>query len=396
MKTLSILSILGFFISLSALAQEKVSPSFEEIISMQGVNNPQISPDGKHVVFQKSSTDWKENRYDTELWLTVDGSEPFQLTNNPDGGFFSPAWSPAGKWISFRSGRSGKTQVFVIRPTGGEPFQVTHEDEAVFNYQWSPSGDRIAFMKSKDDSEEKDKRKDKYGAYAVEDAEYTFNQLWIFDFDASMLGHSPLPEQMEDSVYKASRKAVLHMDSVDFTITRYRWSPDGKKIAFNHQPDPLINSWFHSDISIYDIESETYNVLVNNPGSDGLIDWSPDGNSILFDSDLDDTTSNYYRNGKLFRMDVDGKNQKQLGTDWDEWISGAQWNESGIFASGWQKSKRVMIKINEKNGKVSRLELPVDRLSSFSFTDDGKKLAFSGQNEDGLTEIYVDTYPAGD
>lgn len=36
----------------------------------------------------------------------------------------------------------------------------------------------------------------------------------------------------------------------NFTITSFVISPDGKHIAFGHQPDPLINSFLKSDISI--------------------------------------------------------------------------------------------------------------------------------------------------
>jgi len=111
-------------ISLPSFPQKK-SPSFEEVLSLSSVSSPRISPDGKHVVFQKSAVDWKNNRYDTELWISRDGIEPIQLTNNRDGSSSGARWTPDGRWISFISDRSGENQVWIIRFDGGEPFQVT-------------------------------------------------------------------------------------------------------------------------------------------------------------------------------------------------------------------------------------------------------------------------------
>ena len=44
-------------------------PSFEEVISLESVSNPKISPDGRDVVYQLRKTQWKKNGYDTEIWL---------------------------------------------------------------------------------------------------------------------------------------------------------------------------------------------------------------------------------------------------------------------------------------------------------------------------------------
>ena len=77
------------------LAAQK-NPSFEEVISLRSAGSPQISPDGKHVAFTVTSTDWKANGYDSEIWLSKNGGEPFQLTRTPGGSSSSPKWSPDG------------------------------------------------------------------------------------------------------------------------------------------------------------------------------------------------------------------------------------------------------------------------------------------------------------
>lgn len=393
MKTHALILFLSLIILNSALGQDKIDPTFEQIISVKGVYNPQISPDGKHIVFQRSAVDWKENRYDAELWISKNGEAPFQLTNSIKHSSSNPGWSPDSKWISFKTSVNDKSQIHVIRIEGGAAFPVTNVKNGVGRYEWSPDGKQIAFLQSEDKEDLEKKRKDKYGSFAVEDQEYKFNQLWIADFDPERLNAMPLPDQLEDSLYKAELKPQLIMDSVDFTINSFRWSPDGKSIAFGHQPDPLINSFFHADISIYNIETKKHKILISNPSNDGLISWSPDGSSILYSSSLDDTTSNYYSNSKLFKINVDGSGNTRLGENIDENIYVVDWNPEGIFGIVWQKTKRTPLRIDSENGDFAYMDTQLERTWSMSFSEDGKQVAFTGVSDDILSEIYLGTYP---
>lgn len=83
-------------------------PSFEDIISLKSVGSPAISPDGKAIAYTVTSTDWKENRYDTEIWLWREGSTTVQLTRTEKGSSTSPKWSPDGRWIAFLADRGDK------------------------------------------------------------------------------------------------------------------------------------------------------------------------------------------------------------------------------------------------------------------------------------------------
>ena len=393
MKNTLPLIVLTFALVGALNGQVQRSPSFEEVISLKSISNPELSPDGNHVIFQLRTVDWKENRYDTELWISKTGEIPFQLTNNLKNSSNNAKWSPDGKWIAFLSKRSEKTQLHVIRSSGGEAFQVTDIKNSIIDYEWSPDGKEIAFLQTEDKETAHKDRKDKYGSFAVEDEEYSLNQLWSIPFYPAHLNQMLLPEQLKDSVFKSKHQPKIVIDSVKFTITDFKWSPDGKKIAFQHQPDPLINTFFKSDISIYDIPSKTHKILVNNSSYDGLISWSPDGKSILYSTDLSDTTSNYYRNGKLFRIDIDGTNKKQLAKDFDENIFRLQWNTSGIFGIAWQKTRRLLMKITPKSGKATIIHDAPHRIWDYAFSKDGKKLVYTSSGDNDLREIYKSNYP---
>ena len=248
MKRILLLISISFFIN-SSLAQTLKTPSFEDVISLRSVSNAVTSPDGKHIVFITQSVDWKENRYDRELWLSKNGETPFQITNTLKNSSSNPKWSPDSKWIAFLSNRGEKTQIQAIRVAGGESFQVTKTENNISNFEWSPNGNKISFLQSEDKSKEVKKRKEKYGGFAVEDSEYNLNQLWVIDFNPKQMHHMPLPYQIKDSLYTEKLEPKLLINEKTFSINNFKWSPDGKKIAFEHQPDPLRNTFFKADIS---------------------------------------------------------------------------------------------------------------------------------------------------
>ena len=382
-----LLSILIYY-GYPSYCQELINPSFEEVISLRSISNAQISPDGQNIVFELNSTDWKENRYDTEIWISKNGQSPFPLTNHPTGSSYNPQWSPDGEWIAFISKRGDKNQIQVIRFSGGEAFQLTHSTQEINRFEWSPDGKMIAFLQAEDRTEIDKKRSEKYGGFAIDDKEYNLMRLWLIDFVPERLALSWLPQQMLDSSFIKLHEPKPLLDSVDFTINNFKWSPDGTKIAIGHQPDPLINTFFKADISILDLQTMEVSVLVDNPSADGLIDWSPDGSAIIYTSDLDDTTSNYYMNNHLFRINLDEGKSLQLASDFDENIYNLHWTPEGIYGIAWQKTKRLVVKIDPNTGQAFVIDPGVERVYNLSFSKDGKYVTYTGANDEDLVEVY--------
>ena len=152
----------------------------------------------------------------------------------------------------------------------------------------------------------------------------------------------------------------------------------------------MINSFFHSDIALLDPASGIVTPLIHNPSFDGLIDWSPDGQSILYQTALDDSTSNYYRNGELYITDLTGKKRTRVAANFDEEFSSMNWVENGIYATAYQKTRRMLWRIDPAlPDQVQAFITSPDRINDFSITEDGKHLAYIGSSPDQLDEIYV-------
>src|SRR5258706_6092720 len=85
-------------------------------------SQPSVSPDGKRLAFI-SDRDGSEN-----LWVAnLDGSQPKQLSKDPQGDFQSPSWTPDGDYIlvSRRPPASGLHELWMFNINGGSGVQVT-------------------------------------------------------------------------------------------------------------------------------------------------------------------------------------------------------------------------------------------------------------------------------
>jgi dipeptidyl aminopeptidase/acylaminoacyl peptidase len=384
--------ILLLFICSIAAAQRV--PSFEEVISLRSIGEVTISTDGKHVAYTVQTTDWNDNRYDSEIWLSKNGEKPFQFTNTTKGGSTSPAFSPDGQWIAFLADRGNKVQIYVMRVNGGEAHVITKEEESINSFRWHPSGDKLVFVRNETESSAKKERVKRYGEFDADDKEYALSHLWLVDFMPAMRDPSELPCYETVDAQKVKTDCIelprpVRLTEGNFTVTSFSISPDGTRVAFAHQPNPLINSFLKSDISVVELGNKKVTKIISNTSSDVLEDWSPDSKEILFTSNLNDTSSNFYTNSKLFSIDLSTKVTRQLAKNLDEDLGGFLWTPLGIYSTVWNKTKRHLYRVDPQTGNhVISISAP-EQIYRFSFSKNGAHVAFVGRNGDQLNEVFV-------
>src|SRR5215471_921905 len=117
MKRAALFLLAFLVVALPAAAADKKRPmTVEDLFKFKRVSDPQISLDGKQVVYVVGTVDMEANKIPASLWLApADGKgEPRQLTNAAGKKDGHPRWSPDGKWVLLESNRSGESQLWAI------------------------------------------------------------------------------------------------------------------------------------------------------------------------------------------------------------------------------------------------------------------------------------------
>src|SRR5690606_263628 len=108
--------LLAFGVSCAATAAAAPSPAStpKDRNGLARLSDPQVSPDGRFVVYVQRETDFEANRGRTDLWLldlSKNSPEPRRITQHMANDSH-PRWARDGGSIYFLSSRTGATQVW--------------------------------------------------------------------------------------------------------------------------------------------------------------------------------------------------------------------------------------------------------------------------------------------
>jgi len=171
---------LVLFISVQLLAQETSTRwTPEAMIKFKRVGGVEISADGKWIAYTLSRPlmEAEKSEFLTHIWIvSADGKTNCQLTYG-DKSCTGPAFSPDGNYLAFVSprGTSGKTQIWVMRTSGGEAEQVTNAKSSVNAFKWSHDSKLIAYTMNDPETDQEEKDKKEKRDMIVEDTNFKFS-----------------------------------------------------------------------------------------------------------------------------------------------------------------------------------------------------------------------------
>lgn len=348
----------------------------EDTLRIHSVGSPDVSPDGKRVLYTLSFRDMEDEDYKrlTHIWLVNrEGSGTRQLTRGEES-CMSPAWFPDGKKFAFLSSRgeksddTGGNQIFFMSADGGEAWQVTHHEESIRSFVISPDGKNLLFL-ARDplSEEEKEARKKKDDAVVV-DEDFRMSHLWHFDI---------------------SEKESARLTEGDFTVSDPQWSPGGKQILFVSRPTPKADDSYASDIWLLDLDTEKRKKLYNNPGPDFSPRWSPDGERIAFASNSYPSTSTILN--KLLIIPASGGGAKEYLEDFDRDFGTFIWSPGGdsVFWHTGDRTTLNLFALELASGEVRRLNPPEGGNTQWDLSADGKFWVWIHSGPKWPGEIYA-------
>ncbi len=237
----------------------------EALISMHRLSDPQLSPDGKQIIYALRETDREQNKGQSSIWsLASAGGRAKRLTEiafNAN----TARFSKDGKTIYFLSGKGGSSQLWAMPAIGGAPSQLSQFDLDIGAYQLSPNGKQFAVS---------------------------------FEIFADCGADLSCSKQRLDDTAQKKTTGTLH----DKLFIRHwdRWADGTRAQLFVAELTTGVKSasWISKGIDA-DVPSKPH-------GDDSEFSFSPDGSNIYFNARIAGRDEAWQTNFDLYRAPIDG------------------------------------------------------------------------------------------
>jgi dipeptidyl aminopeptidase/acylaminoacyl peptidase len=322
-----------------------------DLVRLDRVSSPVLSPDGSVVVFAQRSVD-ADLKATTALYarnlLTRDLRPPHRIT--PEGwSVNSPSLSPDGSTVYFLSAKHGTQQLYAMPLAGGEPRKLTDIPLDIGSYRLSPDGAKVAFSAE---------------TFPDCGADFACTQKKLDEREAS---------KASGVVYE--QLFVRHWDT---------WK-DGRLsrlfVADLSQDAPVAAARAVGADLLGDIPSKPF-------GGAEDYTWSPDGASIVASVRIADRTEPWSTNFDLYRLPVDGGAATNLTAANKAWDAGPVFSADGrtlyyraMKRPGFEADRFALMAMDLASGEVREIAPGWDRSADgIALSADGTTIYTTAQD----------------
>ncbi|MBC5823306.1 MAG: S9 family peptidase [Candidatus Eremiobacteraeota bacterium] len=353
-----------------------------DLKSLKDVRDPQISPDGKSIIFVVVRPNFRTARYESQLMLLDITTRAQRTLESGLEDLSSPRWSPAGDRIAFigRDKRQPEKadELFVMPAAASQARRITDAPNDVEQFAWRPSGGDIAYVTA-DPVNNKRALENHDDAFVVGNNDYlaqsapTPAHLWLVSA-AGGRAHR----------LTAGSQGLPSMDPPYTLASPISWSPDSRFIAYARLPSPYQDDALNQDIRALDVASGSVRKLF--PGKYQTMPvYSPDGARIVY---AYPRAGDYNQVWEIYVAPASGGPSGVVTRELDRNVTLAQWLPGGReLLIGADDGTRTALWRQPLAGPAQRLDLGQVNWSAASVSRAGA-VAFSGSSSRRPPELY--------
>ena len=356
----------------------KLTPEMMEAFGR--VSGPQVSPDGKSVLYSVEFVNLKADKGNRELWvMDIDGKNQRQITVTPESEN-GAVWIKNGTKIAYMASTDDGMQIFTINPDGSEKTQISHIEKGIGGFLFSPDESKILLIRNiKYGKRVVDEYPalDKANARIVDDLMYKHWDEWVTEIphpflaDVTENGIEYPIDIMEGEPYESPMKPFGGIES-------FAWAPDSKSIVYvSRKKEGMEYSLStNSDLYLYNLETKTTaNLTEGMMGYDTNPVFSPKGDKLAWLSmEHDGYESDMNR---IFVMDMKTGEKTDLTENWDYTVSTIAWNPNGkkIYFIAPYHGPSPIFSVEVGSKKIETIAAQMCDYASLAPVDDKKIIA---------------------
>ena len=309
------------------LSSESARFQAQDLFGLSVASDPQISPDGTRIAYVRQTADIMTDRMRPTIWLIdvrTGQQTPLAVST---GSHSQPRWSPDGTRIAYTStAEGGGAQLFVHWVGSGQSARVTSLPSTPSGMSWSPDGTKIA-----------------YSMFVAGPAPKIGTAL---SKPEGAQWAAPL-EVIDTVTYRSDGQGYLKSGYRQVFVApadgggarqltqgnfnhggKLSWAPDSSTlyISANRHAD-WQRETANSEVFALDVRSGELTALTDRMGPDQSPIVSPDGRQIAYVG-YDDKRMGYH-NARLYVMNRDGSNRRELTTSLDRSVQSPAWSKDG-------------------------------------------------------------------
>ena len=299
-----------------------------DVFKLQHISNPQISPDGNSILYERNFKDIMTDSNYSNIWIVnYNGSNSRPITTGNEKNS-KPTWSNDGKKFLFKSKNDKATKLYLYDLENKSLQMLTSVEFDISNLRWSSDDRRIVFLSFVE------KRKNKLIELPEkpEGAKWNDPPIEITDLEFRSDGGGYLKKgNKQIFLISVDGGSPIKISNFNGKIYSCEWFDEKELIISANFKKNIDFEPRDSDIHLYNYNSKTLRKLTSRFGPDFSPKVSYDGKKIAF-LGFNDKFLGYQQN-ELYVMDANGQNVKNISKDFDRNITSIFWsgNSNKIF-----------------------------------------------------------------
>ena len=375
------------FAALAAQPSQAQGLQSADLARFRSVGSVELSTDGRRIAYTVTMRDRPGRPY-SQIWILDLSSEKSIRLGAEKESTGGPKWSPDGKWLAYFGGEGEESGLKVAQPDGsgatfltktsGSNSPLPGQGEDV---AWSPDGKRIAFVSA---------------TPGPETAEASGDPMVITRYlykPTAGEGGTRFNDnrRLHLFVVEIATREVRQLTQGAYDEHSIDWSPDGKELLFVSNREPNSDEFFNYDVFALDVSSGAIRRLTATECNEYAPRWSPDGKHIAYSATKRGLTDREttMEDTHVWVMNSDGSDRREIGAIIDNRQGHPEWSPEGdaIYFTFQQRGSTHLARLPISGGAPEIVVKDAGSMGGWS-VGKGGLLAYGFSTPRDLTELY--------